>query len=67
MMNAIIKQSITTSVPLTRYAAYAATQVPVLYQPLQTAIGENSTKLQSSIGFTPNPLDEFMPEYLSLK
>jgi peptide/nickel transport system substrate-binding protein len=67
MMNAIIRQSITTSVPLTRYAAYAATQVPVLFQPTATVIGENSTKLKSSIGFTPNPLEEFMPEYLSLK
>ena len=49
---------------LTDYGNYAATQLPVLYQPQAFAPGEVIKTLKSSIGFTPNPLGNFMPEYL---
>ena len=49
---------------LTAYANYAAQQLPVLYQPQAFAPGEVIKTLKSSIGFTPNPLGNFMPEYL---
>lgn len=49
---------------LTAYGTYAAQQLPVLYQPQAFAPGEVIKTLKSSIGFTPNPLGNFMPEYL---
>lgn len=49
---------------LTAYGNYAAQQLPVLYQPQAFAPGEVIKTLKSSIGFTPNPLGNFMPEYL---
>jgi peptide/nickel transport system substrate-binding protein len=48
---------------LTKYATYASQQLPVLYQPQGFAPGEVINTLKSSIGFTPNPLGNFMPEY----
>jgi peptide/nickel transport system substrate-binding protein len=49
---------------LTAYGNYAAAQLPVLYQPQAFAPGETIKTLHSSIGFVPNPLGNFMPEYL---
>ena len=49
---------------LTAYGKYAAEQLPVLYQPQAFAPGEVIKSLRSTIGFTPNPLGNFMPEYL---
>ena len=48
---------------LTAYAQFAAQQLPVLYQPQATGAGEIIKSLRSTIGFTPNPLENFMPEY----
>ena len=47
------------------YAKYAAQQLPVLYQPNPVAPDEIIKTLKSSIGFTPNPLGNFLPEYYS--
>lgn len=49
---------------LTDYGNYAAQQLPVLYQPQAFAPGETIKSLKSTIGFVPNPLGNFMPEYL---
>ena len=50
---------------LATYSNLAAQQLPVLYQPNATSPGEVIKSLKSSIGFTPNPLQNFMPEYYS--
>lgn len=63
-MDTIIKATTAGGSTLTAYANYAAKQVPVLFQPTATGAGEVSKALKSSIGFQPNPLQNFMPEYL---
>jgi peptide/nickel transport system substrate-binding protein len=63
-MTALIRASVYGKQNLSAYANYAAQQLPVLYQPEADAIGEVAKTLKSSIGFTPNPLGDFMPEYL---
>lgn len=50
---------------LTAYATFAAQQLPVLYEPQSFGPGEVINTLKSSIGFTPSPLGNFMPEYYS--
>jgi peptide/nickel transport system substrate-binding protein len=61
-MNALVTASVTQKVPLTNYGKFAATDLPVLYEPNSAPIAEFSTKLK---GVTPlNPLQNFMPEYL---
>ena len=65
-MNALVDATTFGSANLTSYATYAARQLPVLYQPNPVSITEVSKGLKSSIGFTPNPLANFMPEYYSL-
>jgi len=62
-MTRLINDSIHGSSTLSSYAAYAAHQLPVIYQPLASTIQETSRRLKSSVGFTPNPLGNFMPEY----
>jgi peptide/nickel transport system substrate-binding protein len=64
-MNAIINTTTFGTANLTKYAQYAAAQLPVLYQPNPTAIVEIKKGLKSSIGFAPNPLGNLMPEYYS--
>jgi len=63
-MNALINATTFGTVKLTAYATFAAQQLPVLYQPNPTAIVEIRKTLKSSIGFTPNPLGNFNPEYM---
>jgi len=63
-MTNLIKGTTFGTAKLTSYAQYAAQQLPVLYQPEATGAGEVSKLLKSTIGFTPNPLSNFMPEYL---
>jgi peptide/nickel transport system substrate-binding protein len=63
-MTSLIKGSIFGTANLSAYATYAAQQLPVLYQPQANSIVEFARVLKSSIGFTPNPLGDFMPEYL---
>jgi peptide/nickel transport system substrate-binding protein len=62
-MSSLIKASIYGTSNLGAYATYAAQQLPVLYQPQANSIGEIARTLKSSIGFAPNPLGDFTPEY----
>jgi peptide/nickel transport system substrate-binding protein len=62
-MTTLINATTFGTAKLTDYASYAAQQLPVLYQPQSFAPGEVIKTLKSSIGFTPNPLGNFMPEY----
>lgn len=64
-MNILIHRSIFFTGNLTAYAAYAASQVPVIFQPQATSVLEVSKALKSSITYTQNPLGAFTPEYLS--
>jgi peptide/nickel transport system substrate-binding protein len=63
-MNSLINTTTFGTAKLTAYAEFAAKQLPVLYQPNPTAIDEIKDNLKSSIGFDPNPLGNFMPEYM---
>ncbi len=64
-----VKASTFGTASLKQFADIAAQQLPDLYQPnttnnfVQGGIGEVIKTLKSSIGFTPNPLENFMPEY----
>ena len=62
-MSSLIRDSIFGKSNLSAYALFAAQQLPVLYQPQANAIVEVARTLKSSIGFAPNPLGDFMPEY----
>ena len=62
-MNTLIDTTAYGTAKLTTYAQYAAQQLPVLFQPNPTMISEVKKSLRSSIGFQPNPLGNFMPEY----
>ena len=63
-MSSLIKGTIYGTSSLSAYATFAAQQLPVLYQPQANSLVEVSRTLKSSIGFTPNPLGDFTPEYL---
>jgi hypothetical protein len=66
-----VKASTYGTASLASFANIAAQQLPDLYQPNTTnnysgsGIGEAIKTLKSKIGFTPNPLENFMPEYYS--
>jgi peptide/nickel transport system substrate-binding protein len=62
-MTSLIKKSIYGTANLSAYGTFAAQQLPVLYQPQTNSIDEVARDLKSSIGFAPNPLGDFMPEY----
>jgi peptide/nickel transport system substrate-binding protein len=62
-MSSLIKASIYGKSNLNAYATYAAQQLPVLYQPQANSLVEIVRSLKSSVGLTPNPLGDFMPEY----
>jgi peptide/nickel transport system substrate-binding protein len=62
-MTSLINASTYGTANLTQYATYAAQQLPVLYQPQQGTAVEVIRTLKSTIGFTPSPLGNFMPEY----
>jgi peptide/nickel transport system substrate-binding protein len=64
-MNTLVNQTTFGTANLTAYAKFAAQQLPVLYQPNPITPVEVVKTLKSSIGFTPNPLQNFMPEYYS--
>jgi peptide/nickel transport system substrate-binding protein len=61
-MTALVTESVTKRVPLSAYGRFAAQQLPVLYEPNPTALVEVWTKLKGVQ--SPNPLHNFMPEYL---
>jgi peptide/nickel transport system substrate-binding protein len=63
-MNTLINTTTYGTAKLTAYAKFAAQQLPVLYEPNPTAVSEIKDTLKSSIGFAPNPLGNFMPEYM---
>ncbi|HVB70567.1 MAG TPA: ABC transporter substrate-binding protein [Acidimicrobiales bacterium] len=63
-MTSLIKSTTFGTAKLTSFASYAAEQLPVLYEPQAITPGEIIKTLKSTIGFTPNPLGNFMPEYL---
>ena len=62
-MNTLVNATTFGTAKLTEYATYAAQQLPVLYQPNPVTPIEVKKTLKSTIGFTPNPLANFMPEY----
>ena len=72
-LTAAVKTTTFGTATLAKFANLAAKDLPDLYQPNTTndfaagGIGEVSKTLKSKIGFTPNPLENFMPEYYSFK
>ena len=62
-MSSLIRSSIYGTTTLSAYASFAAQQLPVLYQPQANSLVEVARTLKSAVGFTPNPLGDFMPEY----
>jgi peptide/nickel transport system substrate-binding protein len=72
-LNAAVQQTDFGTASLGKFANIAAQQLPDLYQPNTTndfvagGIGEVINTLKSKIGFSPNPLETFMPEYYSFK
>jgi peptide/nickel transport system substrate-binding protein len=62
-LTAAIKTTTYGTATLGKYATLAADQLPVLYQPEAAFTVEVKNTLKSKIGFTPNPLQNFMPEY----
>ena len=68
-LTATVKASTFGAASLAAFANIAAQQLPDLYQPNTTndfvagGIGEVIKTLKSDIGFAPNPLINFMPEY----
>ncbi len=62
-MTSLIKGSIYGTSNLSAYANFAAQQLPVLYQPQANSIDEVARDLKSLVGFAPNPLGDFTPEY----
>jgi peptide/nickel transport system substrate-binding protein len=68
-----VKTSTFGTATLAVFANDAAKDLPDLYQPNTTndyagsGIAEVVKTLKSKIGFTPNPLENFMPEYYSFK
>ena len=63
-MNALINADTTGKATFSSYEQYAANQLPVLYLPTQETLSETSRSLKSSIGWAPNALSNFLPEYL---
>jgi len=61
-MDTLVKQSVSENVPLTAYGTYAASQLPVLWEPNTTSTVEFSLKLKGVMPL--NPLQNFMPEYM---
>ena len=62
-MTTLVKATTSGTAHLGSYSNYVAQQLPILFQPNAQAPGEVIKTLKSSIGVTPNPLQNFMPEY----
>lgn len=62
-LSALVAQTLDTATNLSAYAQYAATELPVLYQPQAAQVIEVSKSLKSALGFTPNPGQTILPEY----
>jgi peptide/nickel transport system substrate-binding protein len=63
-MNALIRADIFGNSPLGPYEQYASDQLPVLYMPNLLTTNETLRRLKNSIGWAPNALGNFLPEYL---
>jgi peptide/nickel transport system substrate-binding protein len=63
-MDALITADTTGMQSLSAYEQYATDQVPVLFMPTTESLIETNRTLQSSIGWAPNALGNFLPEYL---
>jgi peptide/nickel transport system substrate-binding protein len=63
-MNALINADTTGKASLSTYEQYAADQLPALYLPTEETVSETARSLKSSIGWAPNALSNFLPEYL---
>jgi peptide/nickel transport system substrate-binding protein len=63
-MNALITADTQGPAPLGAYEQYAADQLPVLYMPNLENLIEINRNVKSSIGWAPNTLGNFLPEYL---
>ena len=61
-MNALILKTIRSSIKLTTYGNFTASNLPVLWDPLEYSSAEISKSLHSSIGWG-NSLDNLTPEY----
>jgi peptide/nickel transport system substrate-binding protein len=64
LMNALIAADTQGKTSLTAFEQYAAQQVPVIYMPDVENLIEINRNLTSSAGWAPNPLGNFLPEYL---
>lgn len=64
-MNALIAADTRGKSTLSAFEQYAAEQLPVLYLPNTENVIETSRSLSSSIGWAPNALGNFLPEYLN--
>lgn len=62
-MTSLVGATTSTAIGLANYAAYAAQQLPVLYEPQVANTLEVVKTLKSAVGFTPNPIDNLTPEY----
>ncbi len=62
-MDALIHASLYARTSLGPYAAFAASRIPVLYQPVLANILLTRSTITSSIGLAPNPYGSLTPEY----
>ncbi|MHB2029100.1 MAG: ABC transporter substrate-binding protein [Acidimicrobiales bacterium] len=65
-MNALIEQTITKNIKLTTYGQFTASNLPVLWDPLEYSTGEISKSIKSTIGWG-NALENLTPEYWHIK
>ncbi len=65
-LDALVHASMYTPTSLGPYATFAASQVPVLYQPVLANVLLTRSTVTSSIGLAPNPYDSLTPEYYSI-
>ena len=62
-LSTLVTRSLATTAALGPYAAYAARELPVIYEPAPDQTYEVALTLRSTIGLAPNPLHSFTPEY----
>jgi len=63
-MNDLLTAVQTTQIKLSSYAAYAQSQIPVIFLPVPMILQETRATLGSIVGVGPSPLGSFTPEYL---
>ena len=65
-LDSLVHASMYTPTSLGPYSAFAASQVPVLYQPVLANVLLTQSTVTSSIGLAPNPYGSLTPEYYSI-